>query len=160
MENSIKEFNRNDRVRIDNCYAWDIAFHSDVARRDIMIPGGAKGYALITLDMAEEEILKQNSFFVGTDGLGDHAGLKICDPDMYKYLFRCEDHAHHISKESIVELLKLSSKSKYTEAMEEAIKTASEARMCLYYMNDFEWTDYLGWKRDILEGYCLRLMTH
>ena len=125
-----------------------------------MIPGGAKGYALITLDMAEEEILKQNGFFVGTDGLGDHAGLKICDPDMYKYLFRCEDHTRHISKESIVELLKLSSKSKYTEAMEEAIKTASEARMCLYYMNDFEWTDYLGWKRDILEGYCRRLMTH
>lgn len=160
MENSIKEFNRNDRVRINNCYAWDIAFHSDVARRDIMIPGGAKGYALITLDMAEEEILKQNAFFVGTDGLGDHAGLKICDPDMYKYLFRCEDHTRHVSKESIVELLKLSSKAKYTEAMEETIKTASEARMCLYYMNDFEWTDYLGWKRDILEGYCLRLMTH
>lgn len=160
MENSIKEFNRNDRVRINNCYAWDIAFHSDVARRDIMIPGGAKGYALITLDMAEEEILKQNVFFVGLDGMGDHAGLQICDPDMYKYLFRCEDHTHHVSKESIVELLKLSSKSKYTEAMEEAIKTASEARMCLYYMNDFEWTNYLGWKRDILEGHCRRLMTH
>lgn len=160
MENSIKEFSRNDRVRIDNCYAWDIAFHSDVARRDIMIPGGAKGYALITLDMAEEEILKQNGFFVGLDGLGDHAGLKICDPEMYKYLFRCEDHTHHVSKESIIELLKLSSKAKYTEAMEETIKTASEARMCLYYMNDFEWSEYLGWKFDILEGHCRRLMTH
>lgn len=160
MENSIKEFNRNDRVRIDNCYAWDIAFHSDVARRDIMIPGGAKGYALLTVDQVEEEILKQNGFFVGLDGLGDHAGLKICDPEMYAYLFRCEDHTHHVSKESIVELLKLSSKAKYTEAMEETIKTASEARMCLYYMNDFEWTDYLGWKHDILEGHCRRLMTH
>lgn len=159
MENSIKEFNRNDRVRINNCYAWDIAFHSDVARRDIMIPGGAKGYALITLDMAEEEILKQNGFFVGTDGLGDHAGLKICDPDMYKYLFRCEDHTRHVSKESIVELLKLSSKAKYTEAMEETIKTASEARMCLYYMNDIDWSELLGWKYDVLEGHCRRLMT-
>lgn len=160
MENTIKEFQRNDRVRIDNCYAWDIAFHSDVARRDIMIPGGAKGYALITLDMAEEEILKQNGFFVGTDGLGDHAGLKICDPDMYKYLFRCEDKTHHISKETLVELLKLSNKAKYTEAMEEHIKTASEARMCLYYMNDFEWTEYLRWKYDILEGHCRGLMMH
>lgn len=160
MENSIKEFNRNDRVRINNCYAWDIAFHSDVARRDIMIPGGAKGYALITLDMAEEEILKQNVFFVGLDGMGDHAGLQICDPDMYKYLFRCEDHTHHVSKESIIELLKLSSKSKYTEAMEEAIKTASEARMCLYFMADIDWSEFLGWKYDVLEGHCRRLMTH
>lgn len=160
MENSIKEFNRNDRVRINNCYAWDIAFHSDVARRDIMIPGGAKGYALITLDMAEEEILKQNVFFVGLDGMGDHAGLQICDPDMYKYLFRCEDHTHHVSKESILELLKLSSKSKYTEAMEEAIKTASEARMCLYFMADIDWSEFLGWKYDVLEGHCRRLMTH
>lgn len=156
----IKEFQRNDRVKVDNCYAWDIGFRSSVTREDITIPAGAKGYALLTVDQVEEEIMRQNAFFVGTDGLGDHAGLKICDPDMYAYLFRCEDHTHHISKESIVELLKLSSKSKYTEAMEEAIKTASEARMCLYYMNDFEWTDYLGWKRDILEGYCLRLMTH
>lgn len=159
MEN-VREFSRHDRVRINNCYGWDVSFYSDVARRDITIPAFATGYSLLTLDQVEEEILKQNVFFVGTDGLGDHAGLQICEPDMYKYLFRCEDHTNHISKESIVELLKLSSKSKYTEAMEEAIKTASEARMCLYYMNDFEWTDYLGWKRDILEGHCSRLMTH
>lgn len=158
MEN-VKEFSRHDRVRINNCYGWDISFYSDVARRDITIPAFATGYSLLTLDQTEEELLKQNVFFVGTDGLGDHAGLQICDPEMYAYLFRCEDHTHHIRKESIIELLKLSSKSKYTEAMEEAIKTASEARMCLYYMNDFEWTDYLGWKRDILEGHCRRLMT-
>lgn len=155
----IKEFQRNDRVKVDNCYAWDIGFRSSVTREDITIPAGAKGYALLTVDQVEEEIMRQNAFFVGTDGLGDHAGLKICDPDMYAYLFRCEDHTYHIRKESIVELLKLSSKSKYTEAMEEAIKTASEARMCLYYMNDFEWTNYLCWKRDILEGHCRRLMT-
>ena len=155
----IREFSRNDRVKVNNVYGWDISFYSDVARRDITIPAFATGYSLLTLDQTEEELLKQNVFFVGIDGLGDNAGLKICDPEMYAYLFRCEDHTHHVGKESIVELLKLSSKAKYTEAMEETIKTASEARMCLYYMNDFEWTDYLGWKRDILEGHCRRLMT-
>lgn len=158
MEN--KEFQRNDRVRIDNCYAWDIAFHSDVARRDIMIPGGAKGYALITLDMAEEEILKQNRFFVGLDGLGDHAGLKICDPDMYKYLFRTEDKTHHIGEDALLEVLKLSGKQKFTDAVAELIATSSEARMCMYYMNDIDWSELLGWKYDILEGHCRRLMTH
>ena len=157
MEN-IKEFHRSDRVKVNNCYAWDISFHSDVARRDILIPSGAKGYALLTVDMVEEEILKQNGFFTGLDGLGDHAGLQICDPEMYKFLFRCEDHTHHISKEAIVEWLKLSTKAKYTEAVEEAIKTASEARMCLYYMNDFTWSDYLGWKYDILNAHCRSLM--
>lgn len=160
MENSIREFSRNDRVRIDNCYAWDIAFHSDVARRDIMIPGGAKGYALITLDMAEEEILKQNVFFVGTDGLGDHAGLQICDPDMYKYLFRTEDKTRHISKDALLEVLKLSGKQKFTDAVAELIATSSEARMCMYYMNDIDWSELLGWKYDVLEGHCRRLMTH
>lgn len=160
MENSIKEFNRNDRVRIDNCYAWDISFYSDVARRDIMIPGGAKGYALITVDMAEEEILKQNVFFVGTDGLGDHAGLQICDPDMYKYLFRTEDKTHHISRDALLEVLKLSGKQKFTDAVAELIATSSEARMCMYYMNDIDWSELLGWKYDVLEGHCRRLMTH
>lgn len=157
MEN--KEFQRNDRVRIDSCYAWDIAFHSDVARRDIMIPGGAKGYALITVDMAEEEILKQNVFFVGTDGLGDHAGLQICDPDMYKYLFRTEDKTHHISRDALLEVLKLSGKQKFTDAVAELIATSSEARMCMYYMNDIDWSELLGWKYDVLEGHCRRLMT-
>ena len=160
MENSIKEFIRHDRVRIDNCYAWDIAFHSDVARRDIMIPGGAKGYALITVDMAEEEILKQNVFFVGTDGLGDHAGLQICDPDMYKYLFRTEDKTHHISRDALLEVLKLSGKPKFTEAVAELVCTSSEARMCLYFMADIDWSEFLGWKYDVLEGHCRRLMTH
>jgi hypothetical protein len=159
MDN-IKEFQRSDRVRVDNCYEWDIAFHSDIARRDILIPGGSKGYALITVDMAEEEILKQNGFFVGLDGLGDHSGLRICDPEMYKFLFRCEDHTHHVSKEAIVEWLKLSTKAKYRDAIEENIKTNSEARMYLYYMNDIEWSDYLGWKHDILEGHCRHLMMH
>lgn len=160
MENSIREFSRNDRVRIDNCYTWDIAFHSDVARRDIMIPGGARGYALITLDMAEEEILKQNVFFVGADGLGDHAGLQICDPDMYKYLFRTEDKTRHISKDALLEVLKLSGKQKFTDAVAELIATSSEARMCMYYMNDIDWSELLGWKYDVLEGHCRRLMTH
>ena len=159
MEN-VKEFSRHDRVRINNCYGWDISFYSDVARRDIMIPGGAKGYALITLDMAEEEILKQNVFFVGTDGLGDHAGLQICDPDMYKYLFRTEDKTRHISKDALLEVLKLSGKQKFTDAVAELIATSSEARMCMYYMNDIDWSELLGWKYDVLEGYCRRLMTH
>lgn len=160
MENNIKEFQRNDRVRINNCYAWDIAFHSDVARRDIMIPGGAKGYALITLDMAEEEILKQNVFFVGIDGLGDHAGLQICDPDMYKYLFRTEDKTHHIGRDALLEVLKLSGKQKFMDAVAELIATSSEARMCLYFMADIDWSEFLGWKYDVLEGHCRRLMTH
>lgn len=158
MENNIKEFQRNDRVRINNCYAWDIAFHSDVARRDIMIPGGAKGYALITLDMAEEEILKQNVFFVGLDGMGDHAGLQICDPDMYKYLFRTEDKTHHISRDSLLEVLKLSGKPKFTEAVAELVCTSSEARMCLYFMTDIDWSEYLGWKYDVLVERCREFM--
>ena len=156
----IREFSRNDRVKVNNVYGWDISFYSDVARRDIMIPGGAKGYALITLDMAEEEILKQNRFFVGLDGLGDHAGLQICDPDMYKYLFRTEDKTRHIGRNALLEVLKLSGKQKFTDAVAELIATSSEARMCMYYMNDIDWSELLGWKYDVLEGHCRRLMTY
>lgn len=160
MENSIKEFQRNDRVRVNNVYGWDISFYSDVARRDITIPAFATGYSLLTVDQTEEELLKQNIFFVGTDGLGDHAGLKICDPDMYKYLFRTEDKTHHISKDALLEVLKLSGKQKFMDAVAELIATSSEARMCMYYMNDIDWSEFLGWKHDVLEGHCRRLMTH
>jgi len=159
MEN-VKEFSRHDRVRINNCYGWDISFYSDVARRDITIPAFATGYSLLTLDQTEEELLKQNVFFVGIDGLGDHAGLQICDPDMYKYLFRTEDKTRHINRDALLEVLKLSGKQKFTDAVAELIATSSEARMCMYYMNDIDWSELLGWKYDVLEGHCRRLMTH
>lgn len=157
MEN-VKEFSRHDRVRINNCYGWDISFYSDVARRDITIPAFATGYSLLTLDQTEEELLKQNVFFVGTDGLGDHAGLQICDPDMYKYLFRCEDHTHHINKGALLEVLKLSGKQKFTDAVAELVCTSSEARMCLYFMTDIDWSEFLGWKRDTLVDRCRKFM--
>lgn len=154
----IREFSRNDRVRVDNCYAWDIGFRSSVTREDITIPAGAKGYALLTVDQVEEEIMRQNVFFVGTDGLGDHAGLQICDPGMYKYLFRTEDKTHHISRDALLEVLKLSGKPKFTDAVAELIATSSEARMCLYFMTDIDWSEYLGWKYDVLVKRCREFM--
>lgn len=155
---SIREFSRNDRVKVDNCYAWDIGFRSSITREDITIPAGAKGYALLTMDQVEEEIMRQNIFFVGLDGLGDHAGLKICDPDMYKYLFRTEDKTHHISKDALLEVLKLSGKQKFMDAVAELIATSSEARMCLYFMTDIDWSEYLGWKYDVLVERCREFM--
>lgn len=157
MEN-IKEFNRNDRVKVNNVRGWEVSFHSDIARRDILIPANAQNYALLTVDMVEEEILKQDALFTGLDGLGDHAALQICDPEMYKFLFRCEDKTHHFTKDTIVELLKLSSKSKFKTFMEENIRLESEARMCLYYMNDFDWSEYVGWKHEILENHCKSIL--
>ena len=155
---SIREFSRNDRVKVNNVYGWDISFYSDVARRDITIPAFATGYSLLTLDQTEEELLKQNVFFVGTDGLGDHAGLKICDPDMYKYLFRTEDKTHHIGRDTLLEVLKLSGKQKFMDAVAELIATSSEARMCLYFMADIDWSEYLGWKYDVLVERCREFM--
>lgn len=154
----IREFSRNDRVKVNNVYGWDISFYSDVARRDITIPAFATGYSLLTLDQTAEELLKQNVFFVGTDGLGDHAGLKICDPDMYKYLFRTEDKTHHIGRDTLLEVLKLSGKQKFMDAVAELIATSSEARMCLYFMADIDWSEYLGWKYDVLVERCREFM--
>ena len=152
---NVKEFQRKDRVKVDNCYAWDISFHSGVTREDITIPAGAKGYALLTVDQVEEEILRQNFFFIGTDGFGDHAGLKICDPEMYKYLFRKDDETRHISKEALMDVLKLSNRQKLEDVVvRELIRTTSEARMCLYYMSDINWSEFLGWKHDILVARC------
>lgn len=151
---SIREFSRNDRVKVDNCYAWDIGFRSSITREDITIPAGAKGYALLTVDQVEEEIMRQNIFFVGTDGLGDHAGLQICDPDMYKYLFRTEDKTHHIGRDALLEVLKLSGKQKFMDAVAELIATSSEARMCLYFMADIDWSEFLGWKHEVLVERC------
>lgn len=159
MEN-IKEFRRNDRVKVSSCVAWDIGFRSELARRDIVIPGNAQGYALLTVDLVEDEILRQNGFFVGLDGLGDHATLKIDDPEMYKFLFGCEDKSHHFTKNILTDLLKLSSKNKFTDVMKEHVKTRSEAKMCLYYMADIDWENFHEWKRDTLNQYCRSIAFH
>ena len=57
MEN-IKEFQRNDRVKVDSCYAWDIGFRSSITREDITIPAGAKGYALTCTSTFSEPRIK------------------------------------------------------------------------------------------------------
>lgn len=154
----IKEFNRNDRVEIKSMCAWDIGFRSDYARKDIVVPGNATNYKLLTIDMVEEEILKQNFAFVGADGLGNHAAFKIVDPEVYKYLFRCEDKTVHFDKEALDDMLKLSTKTKFKDALDDMIVTRAEARMGLYYMNDIKWEDMLGWKHDILKAKCRDLL--
>lgn len=52
----------------------------------------------------------------------------------------------------------LSNKQKYTDAINEAIQTNSEARMCRFYMEDFDWSEYLRWKYEILENHCKSIL--
>ena len=74
---------------------------------------------------------------------------------MYKYLFRKDDETRHISKEALMDVLKLSNRQKLEDVVvRELIRTTSEARMCLYYMSDIKWSEFLGWKHDILVARC------
>ncbi|WP_373217700.1 hypothetical protein [Ruminococcus sp. 5_1_39BFAA] len=134
MDNKIKEFYRNDRVKLTNNMEWDCHFHSDMARKDIMIPAMTKTYSLLTMDVVEEEIMKQNIDFVGKDGLGNHAAISIDDPEQYEYLFRCKDETKHFSRNTLMELIKINNKTKFQEAVNDNIVCLWEAKICLYYM--------------------------
>ena len=66
--------------------------------------------------------------------------------------------SHHINKGALLEVLKLSGKPKFTEAVAELVCTSSEARMCLYFMADIDWSEFLGWKYDVLVERCREFM--
>ena len=65
---------------------------------------------------------------------------------------------HHLGRVAFLEVLKLSGKQKFTEAVAELVCTSSEARMCLYFMSDIDWSEYLGWKHDVLVERCREFM--
>lgn len=149
---SNKNFEDDDIVRIQNFYEYDICFHSVVAKRDFTIPALAQDYNL-PVKVVANEILNKNFWFTGLDTFGNHAPLKICDPEMYLFLFGREDKTRHMCRDFFAEILEIDDRAAFSDAVTyELIRTRSEATLCMKYIDETENLDKE--KQDILVARC------
>ena len=148
----VKVFEDSDLVKIHNFYEHEIRFYSGIARKNIIIPALANDYKL-SVRIVKSEIFKKNFLFTGLNGKGDHAPLKVCDSDVYRFLFGCEDKTRHMCREFLAEILEIDDKSAFNDAVIfDLIRTKSEANMCAKYIIEIENMD--EWKKNILVARC------
>lgn len=148
----VKVFEDSELVKIQNFYEHEICFYSGIARKDIIIPALANDYEL-SVKIVKSEVFNKNFLFTGLDGFGNHAPLKICDAEMYRFLFGREDRTRHMCREFFTEILEIDDKSAFNDAVIfELIRTKSEANMCAKYITEIE--DMDEWKQNILVARC------
>lgn len=147
----IREYENNDLVTVKNFYDYEIIIYSVESRKDFVIPPLAE--AILSVGVLKEAVLRKVFWIVGLNGKGDHAPLKVCDPDVYRFLFGCEDKSRHICREFFLEVLRIEDGAAFEKAVTfELIRTRTEARFCMQYVKELENLDEL--KENILAARC------
>ena len=83
-----KEVSLTDRVPITNLNDWELHFVSTETNKDIVIPAKANKLKTLTVAEIDGQVQSGNKFFVGIDGMGNNACIKIEDEDVFRYVFR------------------------------------------------------------------------
>lgn len=150
----MREIRRNERVAINNIYAWDICFGNKAfGIQGATVPGNARNYSLLNVDVVEDEVAKGNIAFVGFDGLGERAAFQIVDPEMREYFFGRKDEPNYFNEEKFKNILKVISKEKFQAALDKEITNRSEAKMANYYLGNMDETELHGWKVSMLKAH-------
>ena len=151
-----KNGRKKDRVEIENLYAWDCSFTTaDLDKHEYhkgyLMSGGKRNNQLSLEEVYAQVREVQNPFFVGKDGFGTHAALRIVDPVVRAYCFDVDKiDPLQLTKENIKKLLEMDDRAEFIKFMNELIVTESEAKQIAYLVdnNMLGLDDMAGWKRD------------
>lgn len=130
------------RVRLTNICPFPLHFRSVIAEgKDIKIPAGAKNWEMLTMEEVRGQVSNGNVFFVGTNGMGDHARVKIEDEGVRAYMFNIEVEpgvgvpAQELMDEATIrELLAITPQKAFEEALEKAPLTNSDKKALVAYV--------------------------
>lgn len=126
---TVEDIKPSDRVSLDNLCDWDLNFTSLESSRDIVIPAGVKNYKNLTVVEIDSQVKTGNTLFVGTDGMGGHAPVKINDPLIREYIFGEQVEPTQLTEDAVRNLLKIQTKQKFYEALNNLVVTKAEKRM-------------------------------
>ena len=150
------------KVKIQNLSALEVSFYPEtLTERDTL-----KGILLDSYVISEKfdyneikaQIRANNFLFVGKDGLGQHATIRICDFEMYKDLFELPDATKHpvqLTEDAIEMLISENDKQTFKEKLSEYVATKNEAATLVDYLeNKKHMMDKLpGWKKNMVLEY-------
>ena len=150
-----REVALTDRVPISNLNDWELNFVSVETDKDIVIPANANKWRKLTVAEIDGQVQSGNKYFVGIDGNGNNASIKIEDEDVFRYVFRLEDdepvNVKVLDLDSVKALLKISNKDEYIAELNRLVVTNSDKKMISKLAQQANIEDVEGYKKTAIE---------
>ena len=151
-----KEVSLTDRVPITNLNDWELHFVSTETNKDIVIPAKANKLKTLTVAEIDGQVQSGNKFFVGVDGMGNNACIKIEDEDVFRYVFRLSDdepvNVKVLDLDTVKRLIKISDRKEYEKELKELVVTNSDKKMIAKLAIKANIEEVEGYKKTAIEN--------
>lgn len=139
-------------IKVNNLCPWNLYFNRIIGQGGIEVPANVKNFQVISFEEAQAQIQSGNVMFVGTDGMGSHARIQICDEAVRKELFGLEESADapitQLDIEAVKDLLKTNSKASFEKKLYSLVKTDAEKHCLIALAEEAGLDDCALWKAD------------
>lgn len=151
-----REVALTDRVPITNLNNWELNFISTETEKDIVIPARANKIRKLTVAEIDGQVQSGNVYFVGVDGMGNNACIKIEDEDVFRYVFRLDDdepvNVRILDLDSVKNLLNIADKREYERELESLVVTNSDKKMIVSLVQQAGIENVEGYKKTAIEN--------
>ena len=151
-----KELVLTDRIPITNLNDWELHFVSTETDKDIVIPARANKIRKLTLAEIDGQVQSGNKMFVGIDGMGNNACIKIEDEDAFRYVFRLDANEPVAVKvldlDTVKKLIQITDKKKYEKELRELVVTNSDKKMIAKLAIQANIENVEGYKKTSIEN--------
>lgn len=145
-----------DRVPITNLNNWELNFISTETEKDIVIPARANKIRKLTVAEIDGQVQSGNVYFVGVDGMGNNACIKIEDEDVFRYVFRLDDdepvNVRILDLDSVKNLLNIADKREYERELESLVVTNSDKKMIVSLVQQAGIENVESYKKTAIEN--------
>lgn len=146
------EYRPDDRVAIDSLVSWDLYFNRIDGRGDYKIPAGCRNYNLLTYGEILMQIQANNIMFVGDDGRGSHARIRIVDDEVRNTLFGVpQDEVTLLTLDEVKSLLSIKTKKTFIEKLNKLVTTSAEMKMIARLAVEAGIANCEAWKVEAIE---------
>lgn len=149
---TVDDVKPTERVSIDNLCSWDIYFKSEETDKDICVKGGVKGNVKLTASEILAQVQADNIAFVGVDGMGSHASIRITDPVVRAYVFGKDIDPVQLTEEAVKHLLNIEDRKQFRAELEKLVVTNAEKKQIVLTCEHIGIDNVESFKMNLIES--------
>ena len=149
---TVDDVKPTERVSIDNLCSWDIYFKSEETDKDICVKGGVKGNVKLTASEILAQVQADNIAFVGVDGMGSHASIRITDPVVRAYVFGKDIDPVQLTEEAVRHLLNIEDRKQFRTELEKLVVTNAEKKQIVLTCEHIGIDNVESFKMNLIES--------
>lgn len=149
---TVDDVKPTERVSIDNLCSWDIYFKSEETDKDICVKGGVKGNVKLTASEILAQVQADNIAFVGVDGMGSHASIRITDPVVRAYVFGKDIDPVQLTEEAVKHLLNIEDRKQFRAELENLVVTNAEKKQIVLTCEHIGIDNVESFKMNLIES--------